>query len=236
MLKQVLFNYYLRIKHKNANIDRAATICRSTKLGKGVTITGNCIICGSEIGEYSRVYYSSLSGVSLGSYSYIGYDSKVSFLKTGNFCSIGSQFLAGLGEHPINQISSSPVFYSTKMQCGFTFTDRNYFEENSRIIIKNDVWIGARVFLRDGVTIGNGAVVAAGSVVIKDVPDYAIVGGAPARIIKYRFEPGQIETLLKLQWWNWSQEALRDAQELFREGDVSKLEAWATTKGLAGEF
>jgi acetyltransferase-like isoleucine patch superfamily enzyme len=72
------------------------------------------------------------------------------------------------------------------------------------ITIHNDVWIGANCTILDNVTIGNGAVVAAGSVVINDVPPYAIVGGNPAKVIKYRFSSNQIDALLRIQWWNMS--------------------------------
>ncbi len=93
-------------------------------------------------------------------------------------------------------------FYSTRKQCGATFADRDYFDEQSDISIGNDVWIGARVFLIEGIHVGDGAIVGAGAVVTKDVPAYAVVGGVPAKIIRYRFTQEQIEYLLELQWWD----------------------------------
>lgn len=82
---------------------------------------------------------------------------------------------------------------------------------HKQIIIGNDVWIGANVTIMGGVHIGNGAVVAASSVVTKDVPPYAIVGGNPAVVIKYRFKPEIIEGLQRLRWWNWSKEKIKAA-------------------------
>ena len=78
------------------------------------------------------------------------------------------------------------------------------------IIIENDVWIGAKSTIMPGVKINSGAVVAAGSVVTKDVPPYAVVGGNPARIIKYRFTEKQIEKLLKIAWWDWEEEKIKE--------------------------
>jgi serine acetyltransferase len=78
------------------------------------------------------------------------------------------------------------------------------------ITIENDVWIGAKATVMSGIKIGNGAVVAAGSVVTKDVPPYAIVAGNPAKIVKYRFDESQIEKLLQISWWNWDEGKIRD--------------------------
>jgi serine acetyltransferase len=77
------------------------------------------------------------------------------------------------------------------------------------IIIENDVWIAANVTINEGVTIGNGAVVAMDSLVVKNVPPYAIIGDCPAEIIRYRFRPEQIEQLLKIAWWNWKEEEIK---------------------------
>ncbi len=78
------------------------------------------------------------------------------------------------------------------------------------IIIENDVWIGAKATVMSGVTIHNGAVVAAGSVVTKDVPPYAIVAGNPAKVVKYRFTEEQIKKLLQISWWNWGEARIRE--------------------------
>ena len=106
----------------------------------------------------------------------------------GSFCSIGPEALIdGLAIHPTNLISTHPIFYSQLKQSSITFASQNYFEENKAVTIGNDVWIGARSLILDGINIGYGVIVAAGALVCDDVPPYAIVGGVPAKIIRYRF-------------------------------------------------
>jgi virginiamycin A acetyltransferase len=78
------------------------------------------------------------------------------------------------------------------------------------IIIENDVWIGAQSTIISGVKISNGSIIAANSVVTKDVPPYAIVAGNPAVIVKYRFTEEQIDSLLKISWWNWDKQKIKD--------------------------
>lgn len=107
-----------------------------------------------------------------------------------------------MGIHPSNTfVSTHPVFFSNSKQIDLSFVNKNYFTEILPIEIGNDVWIGANVIILDGVKIGNGAILGAGSVVIRDVPDYAIVGGVPAKVIKYRFDKNQIKFLLQDKWW-----------------------------------
>lgn len=83
-------------------------------------------------------------------------------------------------------------------------------EKVRRIKIGNDVWLGKNVIITNGANIGNGVIAGAGSIITKDVPDYAVVVGAPARIIRYRYTAEQIESLNKIQWWNWSDEEIRE--------------------------
>lgn len=80
----------------------------------------------------------------------------------------------------------------------------NFDDSVSKTVIGNDVWIGANAIIPGGIDIGTGAIVAAGAVVVKSVPPYAIVGGNPAQIIRYRFSEVQIKFLLESEWWNWS--------------------------------
>lgn len=94
---------------------------------------------------------------------------------------------------------------------------------NGDIIVENDVWIGAKSTIMSGVKIENGAVIAACSVVTKDVPPYAIVGGNPAKIIRYRFTPEQIENLLKIKWWEWDQTKLKEDGFLLWSNDITNF-------------
>jgi virginiamycin A acetyltransferase len=149
-----------------------------------------------------------LRHVQLGVFSYIAKNSNVANTRIGKFCSIGPNFCCGLGIHPTNGISTSPMFYSTAKQNGFTITSVNKTIESKPVIIGNDVFIGANATILDGVQIGHGAVIGAGAVVTKDVPPYAIVVGVPAQVIKYRFDSDTIDSLLKREWWNLADEDL----------------------------
>lgn len=86
-----------------------------------------------------------------------------------------------------------------------------------KVVINNDVWIGMKSTIMGGVTVGNGAIIAAHSVVTKDVPPYAVVGGVPAKIIKYRFTEDIIEGLQKSEWWNQPDDVLRENITVFQQ-------------------
>lgn len=99
------------------------------------------------------------------------------------------------------------------------------------VVIKNDVWIGLNSTILEGVTIGNGAIIGACSVVAKDVPDYAVVVGNPAKIIRYRFSKDQIHKLINLRWWELDREEIEDVMDLFYGNNVEKFE-----KVIKGKF
>ncbi|MCF8296152.1 MAG: CatB-related O-acetyltransferase [Melioribacteraceae bacterium] len=115
-----------------------------------------------------------------------------------------------LGLHPtIDFVSTSPSFFSLNPPNGLLlvekqkFKEHKYIDKEKKFVVKigNDVWIGNNVIILDGITIGDGAVIAAGSVVTKDVEPYSIIGGVPAKLIRYRFSNDKIEFLLKFRWW-----------------------------------
>ena len=124
----------------------------------------------------------------------------------GRFCSIGKNCEIGAFDHPIDWLSSSPIQYNIAMHFPdyvHSFKQQAY-KRPASTIIGNDVWIGSLAIIKRGVIIGDGAIIAWGAVVIGDVPPYAIVGGVPAKILKYRFEPEIVEQLLSLKWWDMS--------------------------------
>ena len=157
----------------------------------------------------------SINETSVGGYTYIARNSHVSKAIIGKFCSIGPNLVCGWGIHPINGISTSPMFYSTMRQNGMTLSDVDKIEERKPIKIGNDVFIGANVTILDGVSIGDGAVIGAGAVVSKDVPPYAVAVGCPIRIIKYRFEENQIRAVRRIEWWNYDEEKLKEVEKYF---------------------
>lgn len=139
----------------------------------------------------------------LGAYSYSqSFFSQVS--RIGRYCSIGSNVTVMGDKHPTEWLSSSPVFYRQK-RARFWGSDRIEFPkfdaQGSHISIDNDVWVGDDVTLAHGVHLGTGCVVATGSVVTKDVSPYTIVGGAPARVIRKRFDDALVKDLLASCWW-----------------------------------
>jgi len=145
----------------------------------------------------------------IGRFSYISADTKITRTQLGAFCSIGQEcIIGGLAKHPTNWLSTHPAFFSTRKQAGVSFSKTDQFQEQSEVIIGNDVWIGARTMILDGCKIGDGSIIAAGAVVVKDIPPYAIVGGVPSKIIKFRFSENEIAEILNSKWWTRSIEEL----------------------------
>ncbi|REK69627.1 antibiotic acetyltransferase [Paenibacillus paeoniae] len=162
------------------------------------------------------------NGVTVGKYSY-GYKALCNginnLVRIGAYCSINDTAQI-VSNHPVSFITTHPFLYKHKNEIfspervpGLLEKDEVMdYKDNSNnddVIIGNDVWVGANVIILPSVTIGNGAVIAAGAVVTKNVPDYAVVAGVPAKIIKYRFAPEEIEALNKIQWWNWPDEKIK---------------------------
>lgn len=164
---------------------------------------GTCITHDSEISFFCRIYKNCIiNHCRIGKYTYINNNSIIQNANIGNYCSIAHDTLIGLGAHPLNLLSTSNIFYKKENPFGIQLIPKDYqFQEYRRIHIENDVWIGAKSIIMDGVHIGNGAVVAAGAVVTKDVPPYAIVAGVPAKIIKFRFKEEQYTQYLASHWW-----------------------------------
>ena len=150
-------------------------------------------------------------------YTYVSKNSHIHLTEIGKFCSVGPNLICGWGIHPLNGISTAPMFYSTLKQNGKTLSSENKVEEHKPIKIGNDVFIGANVTILDGVTIGDGAVIGAGAVVSKDIPPYAIAVGCPIRIMRYRFDDDVIKKLQKIGWWEFDEEKLKDVERMFFE-------------------
>lgn len=143
----------------------------------------------------------------------------------GRFCMIGHNVTIGMPEHSVNALSSHILFPDwdsewTKGFCGYAADNeegirrirKEQFEELTRkryVTIGNDVWIGGNALIMRGVRIGDGAIIAAGAVVTRDVPAYSIVGGVPAKVIKYRFDEEIRQKLAELKWWKYGPDILK---------------------------
>lgn len=157
-----------------------------------------------------------LPGVEIGRHTY-GLNKESFFsphknvpVRIGSFCSVGPGVLfICAAKHRLDAVTTYPIqFANGKIR------NAPGDEGNGPITVGHDVWIGARSIILGGVTVGNGAVLGAGSIVTRDVPPYAIAVGNPARIIRYRFAPEIIERLQSSQWWNWSDDLIRERVEL----------------------
>lgn len=151
---------------------------------------------------YNKLYRDTTIGNSkIGMFTYVA-GARIGHSTIGRYCSIGPDSLVGgLGRHPTRFLSTHPAFYSSRKQAGVSYVDDNGFNELEATHVGNDVWIGARAVILDGLYIGNGAIIAAGSVVTTNVPAYAIFGGVPAKLIRFRFTEDVIEALEQWQWW-----------------------------------
>jgi len=200
--------YFKTLKRKNIYISNTAYIDKET------IFEGN-----NKVGKSSKLYK-----CFVGRGSYFGDECIVKRTSIGKYCSIGSRMKIIDGNHPTNTfVSTYPSFYRKDLFCQLNFYSNKNFEEYSYTDksnnwfceIGNDCWIGDSVSIINGVKIGDGAIIAAGAMVTKDVPPYAIVGGIPAKVIKYRFNNEQIKKLLEIKWWNWPIKKIENNAYLF---------------------
>lgn len=179
--------------------------------------TDNIIHKTVSIFRYAKVKMSKI-----GAYSYIGNDTDVEYADIGKFCSIADHCRIGMGSHNLNLLSTSPIFTEAINGTKSQWLDHDVnAAEDKMAVLGNDVWVGSHVLINGGITVGHGAVIGAGAVVVKDVPPYAIVGGVPAKIIRYRFSPEVIERLLQLEWWSLDTDTLKQNIGFFQKENIS---------------
>lgn len=195
---------------KNTSISPRATIVKSCFEGLN-TVGGGCRIVFSQVGFGS----------------YVSNDTELLTAKVGRYCSIGPHVLMPTGKHPISEFaSSSPLFYSSLGINGTSFVGRDKFEEYAYVeegfsrVVGNDVWIGGGAIILEGVSIGDGAIIGAGSVVAKSIPAYSVALGVPARAVRYRFDESTVERLLNACWWKQDPRWIKEHAELFENVDL----------------
>lgn len=179
----------------------------------------------------NKIYSNSRFDGSLGFGSYINEDCYITG-EIGRFTSIAPYVRVNIGRHPYEYpyVSTSPCFVSLRKQNGSTFVKSQMFEEvkyvdeenKIAVLIGNDCWIGDGAFITGGVKIGDGAVVLAHAVVTKDIPPYAVVGGVPAKVLRYRYDDDTVKLLMEFKWWNKSQKWLTENIELIQNIDLLK--------------
>jgi len=214
-IKRKLVNWHYKRKYGKKGL----------ALGKKAYILGSQTVFEGQnhIGERSTFHGS------MGYGSYIGRSSQL-HATIGRYCCISDRVYSITGTHPTKQfVSIHPAFYARQQHNELSYVSDNYFEQNrynpvdgkTAIYIGNDVWIGCDVTLLGGIRIGDGAIIAAGAVVTRDVEPYTIVGGVPAKPIRKRFTEEQIAFLQDFRWWDKDQSWIRANSMLFR--DIEEL-------------
>ncbi|MEZ8382350.1 CatB-related O-acetyltransferase [Vibrio splendidus] len=196
-------------------------------LNSDVKIHPTSIIDSSSRFEGANKVYrkSSLKNTIMGYGTYVGWHSILDNCVIGKYCSIAPNVEIIYGRHPTSGfLSSHPAFFSVSKQAGFTYAERTVFDEHKYLdkdkkvscVIGNDVWIGSHAKILEGVKIGHGAIVAAGSLVTKDIEPYAICGGNPARVLKMRFSSKTVDFILKEPWWDKEPDWIRKNIDTFK--------------------
>jgi phosphonate metabolism protein (transferase hexapeptide repeat family) len=189
------------------------------KLGLEPVIDPTARVRQAVLGRYTEIgARTAFAESSLGDYSYVVNDADVIYTTIGKFCSIAAHTRINPGNHPMQRASQSHFSYRSSAYFEDAEDDADFFawRRMSPVTIGHDVWIGHGAIVLPGRSIGTGAVVAGGAIVTKDVPDYSIVAGNPARIIRRRFPEAIAERLKALAWWDWEHARLRAALADFR--------------------
>lgn len=194
----------------------------------------NAKLQGVKLGPYAdigeRVI---LRDVTIGAFTYMERHGEGIYADIGKFCSIAANVRINALEHPIERLMSHKMTYRPNEYFRHIGLDMDYraYRQSKRVTIGNDVWIGHGAVIMPGISIGHGCVVGANAVVTRDVPDYTIVAGSPARPIRPRFPAEIVERLLRLQWWDWPVEmvyrSMPDIQTLEIAVFLDKWEAIA---------
>ena len=198
--------------HKNCNVGKGVVLENSI-LGMDSRVGDGASLSYSKIGVYAGLaLHASVAHSFIGDYSSIGRYSKVFYAEIGKFCAISWDVTINAINHRYKNLTINAFPYVPYVGHFVEIRDSRY----DKVVIKNDVWIGANSVIMPGITIGNGAVIGAGAVVTKNVPDYAIVVGVPAKVLKYRFDQSVINRLLEIKWWDMDRETIKKNIDIFQ--------------------
>lgn len=186
----------------------------------GCSVTNSDFGAFNDVGQGSRVAYSTF-----GDYSYCDRYCDIANATIGKFANIASFVRIGATDHPIDRASLHHFLYRSTSFWEDAEDDAAWFAKrrSRRVVIGHDTWIGHNAQIKPEVTIGNGAVIASGAIVTKDVPPYMIVSGVPAKPMRPRFDPDIVDRLEVLAWWDWSHDALRAALDDFRHLPIAQF-------------
>ena len=190
----------------------AETFVHGTARLREATIGRRC-----EILRDTRVQYATL-----GDYSYLGENCDVADTTIGKFTAIANLVRIGAPNHPMDRPAQHRFTYCAEYYEASATRDHAFFAERraARVQVGNDCWIGHGAIILPGVSVGDGAVIAAGAVVSRDVPPYTVVGGVPARQIRRRFPEAVAERLARIAWWDWPDETLFARLADFQSADI----------------
>ena len=207
--------HYIKFKLFGNQYSKNNKLSSIVSIGKNVTLNNCTLDYHSRVAEYASIH-----NTIIGSYTACGRYSKIVHTDIGKYCAISWDTTINAISHPYNHLTINAFPYVPYV--GNFVNERKQIHQ--KVTIKNDVWIGANSVIMPGITIGNGSIIGAGAVVTKDVPDYAIAVGVPAKVIKYRFSRDIIEKLLLLKWWDLDPELIKENVDLWQgEFDQSSL-------------
>lgn len=193
-------------------------------INKEVNIHENVSVVNSSFSDYVEIGpYSTLQNVTMGNYSYCGEYCILQNVEIRNMVNIAAMVRIGAPQHPMNRPILHHLTYRRKMYGFCDEDDKDFFKarKNNKVVIGNDVWIGHGAIIREGIKIGDGAIIGSGAVVTKDVDDYEIVVGVPAKRIRYRFSEETIKKLKHIKLWDWSHEKIKDHfEDLLLDAEV----------------
>lgn len=203
---------------RDSNISKTAVVYRNVRITKS-NISEFCVVgddtdivncCMADKAEFGK--RNIVRDVNIGSGSYTGTNTIIKQANIGKYSSISWNVSIGGLNHPYNNISMYSTYWYKRV-FNIDVPDKEQFKT---VQIGNDVWIGSGAIVLCGINIGDGAVIGAGSVVTKDIPPYSIVVGNPARVIKKRFSQEIIDGLLKIKWWDWTEQKIIDNIDVLR--------------------